>query len=104
MAAHLIAIGEPIDEQKIEHLVLPSSRRRSELSSKQLGEIEVQQTFFDLLGHVSCVSLNSVNCVVQFYEQHGLLFDQYSLELTVNQFICCRRQLKSGPLRYTHCG
>src|SRR5262252_6804136 len=51
MAARLIAIGEPIDEQKIEYLVFPCSRRRSELSSEQLGEIEVQQTFLDLLGH-----------------------------------------------------
>src|SRR5205807_609361 len=51
MAAALIAIGESIDEQKIEHLVFPGSRRRGELPSGQLGEVEVQQTFFDLLGH-----------------------------------------------------
>ena len=51
----LVSIGEAIDEQKIEHLVLPGSRRRGELSLEQLGEIEVQQTFLDPLSHGSGV-------------------------------------------------
>ena len=58
VAAALVPIREPVDEQEIKHLVFPSSGRRRVLASGQLGEVEIQQAFFDLLGHVGFASLN----------------------------------------------
>src|SRR5262249_26996770 len=37
---------------------------------------------------------DSMNFTVQFYEQHGLFFDQSPLELPLNQFRCCYRRLE----------
>jgi hypothetical protein len=56
MGANLVVIGEPIDEEKIEHTVFPGSWQRRELPSDQLGKVEFQRTFFDLLGHVGFIS------------------------------------------------
>src|SRR5262245_14362640 len=51
IAAALVAVGESIDQQKIQHLVLPSGRGGTELPLAQPHEVEIQQTLLNVLGH-----------------------------------------------------
>ena len=47
----LVPIGEPIQKQKIDNLILPRGRRRHERPLGQRREVKVQKAFFDFLSH-----------------------------------------------------
>src|SRR5262249_6400473 len=46
-----LAVGEAIQQQEVQHLVLPGGRGRSERPPRQGGEVEFQQTFLNRLAH-----------------------------------------------------
>ena len=50
-ATVLVPIGEPVQKQKIDNLILPRGRRRHERPLGQRCEVKVQKAFFDFLGH-----------------------------------------------------
>ena len=51
VAAFLVAVGEAVQHQEVQHLVLPGGRRRGERPPGQRGEVDVQQAFLDRLSH-----------------------------------------------------
>ena len=51
VAALLVAVGEAVQQQEVQHLIFPGGRGRSERPPRQRGEVEVQQAFLDRLSH-----------------------------------------------------
>ena len=51
VAALLVAVGESIQQQEVQHLIFPGSRGRRERPPRQRGEVEVQQAFLNCLSH-----------------------------------------------------
>src|SRR5262249_43617897 len=51
VAAFFFAVGEAVQQQEVQDLVLPGRRGRSEGPPREGCEVEIQQTFLDWLGH-----------------------------------------------------
>src|SRR5262249_54587326 len=50
-AAALLAVGEAVEKQEVQGLVLPRGRGRGERPPGQGGEVDLQEAPLDLLGH-----------------------------------------------------
>src|SRR5262249_20195024 len=56
VAALLLAVGEAVQQQEVQNLVLPGGRRRGERPPRQGGEVEIQQALLDRLGHLTLLA------------------------------------------------